>query len=499
MTNNQAIKKWEQVASNIRKLKAVEYEAPEVKEKRIAGLKKDFVAFSKYYFPEYASAEFGDFHLKIANKIIKNDQLYLVAALAREHGKSVVLGLLIPAFLKFTGKLYNMLLVSHNQDNAIELFMPLILNLEHNQRIINDFGKQRGFRTWESGNWNTTDGCGFRAIGAGQSPRGTRNEEKRPDFILIDDIDTDEESRNQTRIENKWKWIEQALFPTMSISGSKRFVFAGNIIAKEGCIVKASKVADLFIKVNILDKNGNPSWSRYSKKQVDYMLSKISYASAQKEYFNNPISEGTVFKDITFGKIPALSRFKYLVAYCDPSYKQSKKNDFKSVNLIGELNGTFYVIKARLEQTSVAQMITWFYDLTEFVDGKATIYNYVEGGSLQDTFYDEIFAPRLLTIGKSKGKHLSISKDARKKTDKFTRIEATLEPLNRQGRLIFNERERKDPHMMRLVEQFKCIEPSLPAHDDGPDAVEGGVWIINNKLKVFQISAGGKKGSSKKY
>lgn len=499
MTDKQALQKWEQVAANIRRLKVVEYETPEAKEIRIAKLKKDFVAFSEYYFPEYCSAPFAKFHLKIAKQIIDKDEIYLVAALAREHGKSVLLGLLIPAYLMFTKRLYNMLLVSHNETNAQELFMPLILNLEHNQRILNDYGQQKGWRRWEAGNWHTNAGCSFRAIGAGQSPRGTRNEEKRPDFILIDDIDTDEEARNQTRIDNKWKWIEQALFPTMSISGRKRFVFAGNIIAKEGCIVKASRVADFFIKVNILDDKGQPSWQRYTLEQVNYMLAKISYASGQKEYFNNPISEGTVFKDITWGKVPPLSKFKFLVAYCDPSYKDSRKNDFKAIPLVGEYQGNFYVIKAFVEQNTVAKMVEWFYEHDTAVGDVTSLYNYIEAGSLQETFYQELFLPRLINAGKAKGKHLSISPDHRKKPDKFTRIESTLEPLNRQGRLIFNEREKGNPHMMRLEEQMKAIEPSLPGHDDGPDALEGAVWIINNKLNTFQVTAGKPKRNSKRF
>ena len=499
LTDKQALKQWEQHAQNIRKLKVVEHEDAAAKASRIQRLQRDFVAFSEYYFPEYASAPFAKFHLKIARKLIDNDEIYLVAALAREHGKSVLLGLLIPAYLKFTGRTHNMLLISHNKDNAEELCMPLILNLELNQRLIHDYGTQKSIGNWEAGNWRTIDGFSLRAIGAQQSPRGTRNEEKRPDFVLIDDIDTDEESRNQTRIDNKWKWIEQALFPTMSISGAKRFVFAGNIIAKEGCIVKASRVADFFIQVNILDKDGKPSWPRYTLEQVNYMLSKISYASAQKEYFNNPISEGTVFKDITWGKVPPLSRFKFLVGYCDPSYKDSKKNDFKALPLIGELNGTFYVVTAFLEQTTVANMVKWYYDLDAYVEGKTAVYWYIEAGSLQDTFYQELFLPKLITHGTAVGKHLSITPDHRKKPDKFTRIEATLEPLNRQGRLIFNERERQNPHMMRLEEQMKAVEPSLPAHDDGPDATEGGVWIINNKLRVFKITAAPGKRSGKKF
>lgn len=501
MTDKQALKKWEQVAANIRKLKSVKFETPEAKAIRIEGLKKDFVAFSQYYFPEYASADFAKFHLQIANKLIKNNKIYLVAALAREHGKSVLLGLLLPAYLMFTKRMYNMLLVSHNKDNAEELLMPLILNLEFNQRIINDFGVQKGFRTWEKGNWCTKEGCSFRAIGAGQSPRGTRNEEKRPDLILIDDIDTDEESRNQTRIDNKWKWIEQALFPTMSISGSKRFIFAGNIIAKEGCIVKASRVADFFIKVNILDKDGNPSWGRYSLEDVNYMLSKISYASQQKEYFNNPIQEGAVFKEMVWGKVPRLNSFNFLVAYGDPSpsNKESKSGSDKSVFLLGEKNGKYYIINGFCKTTTNATFIEWYHDLKDYVNGRALVYNYMENNSLQDPFYEQVYQPLMIAINKRKGSNLFVLPDQRKKPDKFTRIEGNLEPAHRIGALILNQAEKNNPHMKRLEEQFKAVEPALGAKVDGVDCIEGGKWIIDHKLKVFEVSAGSKKRSSKKY
>ena len=82
--------------------------------------------------------------------------------------------------------------------------MPFMLNFEANQRIMNDYGVQEKPGKWEIGEFTTAGGCAFRALGAGQSPRGTRNEAARPDFILIDDIDTDEETRNPERIQKKW-------------------------------------------------------------------------------------------------------------------------------------------------------------------------------------------------------------------------------------------------------------------------------------------------------
>ncbi len=74
--------------------------------------------------------------------------------------------------------------------------------------------------------------------------------------------------------------------------------------------------------------------------------------------------------------------------------------------------------------------------------------------------------------------------DQRKKGHKYTRIEALLEPLHRNSKLYLNTAEKDNPHMKRLEEQFLAFAPGSRAHDDAPDAVEGAIWIINNKETV---------------
>ena len=82
-----------------------------------------------------------------------------------------------------------------------------------------------------------------------------------------------------------------------------------------------------------------------------------------------------------------------------------------------------------------------------------------------------------------KGESLYIRGDDRKKGDKATRIEANLEPVDREGRLVFNEEEKDNPHMQELVDQFKMFELHLPYCADGPDCVEGGYFIVNSKIR----------------
>ena len=74
--------------------------------------------------------------------------------------------------------------------------------------------------------------------------------------------------------------------------------------------------------------------------------------------------------------------------------------------------------------------------------------------------------------------------DTRKKGDKFTRIESRLDPLVRNGQLYLNAAEKDNPHMKRLAEQFMAFGPGSRAHDDGPDAVEGAIWLIREKFSL---------------
>jgi hypothetical protein len=57
--------------------------------------------------------------------------------------------------------------------------------------------------------------------------------------------------------------------------------------------------------------------------------------------------------------------------------------------------------------------------------------------------------------------------------------------------------------MKRLEEQFKLVNPNLKSPADGPDCIEGAVWIVNEKnsqIKPDSIKVGAKAWyKSKKF
>lgn len=479
----QLAKVWQAYVDNAKNSTPVNLnETKAAQKKRMEQLEANPEEWFKYYFPKFATAEPAKFHKDAAKRVINNPEWYEVRMWSRELAKSTRTMMEV-FYLTLVGhtmpdgtrkKKRYVLLISNSLDNAVRLLMPYRANLEYNQRIIHDYGNQEKVGHWLAEEFTTRGGIAFRALGAGQSPRGTRNDEVRPDIILFDDVDTDKECKNPEVIKAKWNWIEEAAIGTRSVSSATTIVFCGNRIAVDCCVERATKFADHTDLINIRDKKGVSVWpNKNTEAHIDRVLKQKSYAAQQKEYFNNPITEGAVFQKVYYKKMRPLHEYSMLVCYTDPSYKATA--DFKATVLVGRWKGEFHVLKAYLQQTTTACLIDWHYDIMRLMGGNACFY-YIEEVFLQDVIKKEIS-----DAGKKNGKPIPIIGDTRTKPDKYQRIESLLEPLNRNGELFFNEAEKENPGMMMLEQQFLAFAPGSRAHDDGPDAVEGAVWILINR------------------
>lgn len=317
-TDRLALLDWEKYKEDIARATPVDRNMTAAeREKHREYLEKHPIEWIKFFFPNYAKYEFADFQKKAIRRIIAHDEWFEVLSWSRELAKSTVT-MFIVMNLTLTGRKKNVILTSNSKDNAVRLLNPYRANLEANGRIMAYYGKQELPGSWTEDEFTTKGKVSFRALGAGQSPRGSRNEAIRPDVLLVDDFDTDEDTKNPDIIQKRWDWWENALYPTRSISEPTLVIFCGNIIAKDCCVVRAGEMADSWDIVNIRDKNGFSTWpEKNSEEDIDRTLSKISKKAAQGEYSNNPISVGEVFENIAYGKVPALSKFKFLVVYGD--------------------------------------------------------------------------------------------------------------------------------------------------------------------------------------
>lgn len=499
-TNKQAMNEWEDLIDSLRNSTPVDInETPAGKAKRIKQLEApgNEEEWIKYYFPKYCFCEPADFQIKSFKRILKkfDKGIYQRRAWARGLSKTTRRMFEI-MYLKFVKKLrINMLLLSKTYDNAERLLDSYMANFEGNQRLINDYGTQEKPGKWAHGEFTTKDNSTFRAVGAGQNPRGAKNEELRINVIEADDLDDDETCRNPERLQQVWQWFEQAVMPTVDISRPSFVFIDNNIIAEDSIAVRAADYADDVELVNIRDENGESTWpQKNSEAAIDDALNKISYESGQKEYYNNPIEDGTVFKEITYGKCPPLKSLPIIVVYADPSpsnkdrpsIRSKAKNSCKAVAIVGYADLKFYVYKAFVDITTNSTFVDWLYATNDYIADKTQPYFFIENNGLQNPFYEQVLLPLVFEKGKVKNNVLGVTPDDRDKPDKYFRIEGTLEPLNRLGLLIFNIDEKEDPHMKRLEAQFKSVSANSKTMD-GPDAVEGAVHKLKNMIAVQAV------------
>jgi phage terminase large subunit-like protein len=393
----------------------------------------------------------------------------------------------VPLWLMFQAKrLINfMVVVGKSEDSASRLLCDIQAELEYNQRIIADFGEQRSTASWQEGEFKTADGVKFLSCGRGQSPRGLRDRESRPDYIVIDDLDDDELVRNEKRVHDMTDWVKEALFGSLDV-GRGRFIMVGNLISKNSVLYNLSKTRGVYLsKIQAVDKDGEPTWcEKWTREEAEMYRDFVGYRAWEKEMMHNPIVDGTIFRAewIRFKKLPKLTKYDMLVCYTDPSFKSTTANDYKACRLWGRIGTELHLIKCFVRQATVSEMVRWLYDLYEETRDTVSILFLMEANFMQDIILDE-FA----TEGEIRGYQLPLMPDKRKKPDKLQRIEA-VSPLWERGHVFYNEAERDSPDMQTGIEQTLALERGSRVHDDAPDADEGAIWVIqrNSRQETIQ-------------
>lgn len=452
------------------------------REARIARARRDYKYFVSTYFPHLATSESADFHIKAANEIKSNNRLRKVFMWARGLAKSSNMGCLAPLWLHIQEQpdFRFMVLVSKSNDAAVGLLQDIQAEIEENATLREDFGELKGAGDWQLGKFTTSKGVTFVALGRGQSPRGLKKKGNRPDYILIDDIDDDEIVQNPHRVAKAKEWLMSSLYGTMQ-AGRGRFIVVGNLISKQSILARIIEEHASFelSTVNILDSKGRPSWPQnHTIEEIRAMRIDMGERLFNKEYMNDPVVEGSIFKRkwLRYGKILPLEKYAALIAYTDPSWKSSSKNDYKATMLVGKTReGYYHVIKAYADQTTVSELVRWHYDIDSYVAQRKPVRYMMESNLIQDLLMQEF-----RKVGEVAGHQIPVTGDERKKPDKFSRIEA-LQPLFERGDIIFNEAEKSAPGMLVLVSQLLGFERGSKMHDDAPDALEGAIFLLNKR------------------
>ena len=483
-----ALERYLEKIDNIQQFNQVNLnESKTEKKARIERTKKDYAFFVRYYFPHYATCECAQFHIDAANYILKHKNCIDVEAWARGHAKSTHLDIMVPFWLWINNQLDVMLLVGKNEADAKILLSDLQAEFEANPQILADFGDQKKLGSWEEGNFVTKNGVAFFSLGRGQSPRGVRYRNKRPNYIVCDDIDDDELIKNPMRVKRTVRWVLGALFNTMDNQGA-RMVFANNLIGVDTVVTNIAKRPGVRVnRVNAINDKGQPSWpQKYTLAYFEERRNVIGDFAFQTEFMNNPQIEGDIFKDeqIQWAKMPALKDFECIVGHWDVAYAGTPTSDCNAVKIWGLKNANFYHIKAFVRHCKMADAVRFMIDyerkLPKDEQGNLTVRVLWR---FESQFWNDALKMVLQQVCAEEKYELNLIQCDRPTTNKFVRI-VSMQPYYQNGRIYFNKAEEFNIDMQTGINQLKGIEPGYTSHDDAPDADQGAIEFLSQFIPI---------------
>ncbi len=472
------------------------------KNKRIKKLEGDYASWFEYYFPHYAKVPCAKFHKKLARLVLNNPSLSLLAEIYRSGAKSVHLDMGIPLFLYVKKELKFMLLVGETADKAKKLLSDIQATFEHNQRFIDDYGRLLKRGSWTDGDFTLSDGTKFLSLGFGQSPRGVREMAERPDYIVMDDVDSKKRCNNDrlSRLAMEWAWEDlQGTFDEGA--ERRRFIVSNNNFHKNTIINQLKKEFQRLIKIYkeegdeqehfILSvsavkdlENFEPAWpEKTDEKYWRKKYRKTPYRSFMREYMHKHIQDGTVFKNenVLYKARLRFSQYDALVFYGDLSYKDG--GDYKGMPFIGKKGREYHLLAMYNRQGSRSSVAQWLYDKYEDLNlQKYNIRYYIEGLFAMDEFVNDFDLE-----GDNRGYHIPVESDESTKGNKYDRIEAMSSHYERQCFFI-DEQLKDDPDVMLYVEHLLAFEKGNKSPVDALDGQQGAITKLNEATYVEQFN-----------
>lgn len=384
------------------------------------GLRKELAAFDLSYFgraylPHYFIRKSPHFHeeldeiwekgvmkdlnpTKEARTISRMKGSRNVTAAPRGHAKSTNFTFKDDLHAILYGYKHYIIILSDSSEQAEGFLEDIKTELEENANIIMDFGSLKGDKAWRSGVILTSTNIKVEAIGSGKKVRGRRHRNWRPDLIVLDDIENDENVNTPEQRRKLKSWFEKAV----SKAGDTYtdIMYIGTILHYDSLLnnvlqnprYKAKKYRAVIseavntklwdewesIYTNLFDEDHEAHARKfYEEHEADMLLGtevlweeKLSYydlmevkisegeASFNSELQNDPIDpDNATFNPEWFDYYePELMDFTspefIFVGANDPSLGKNKKSDTSSIiNLAVSLkSGYMYVVDASVEK-----------------------------------------------------------------------------------------------------------------------------------------------------
>ncbi|MFA6966076.1 phage terminase large subunit [Bosea sp. (in: a-proteobacteria)] len=407
-------------------------------------------------------------------------------------------------------------------EQAALMLEAIKIELEDNPRLLMDFPEVCGQgRVWREGEMVTRNGVRFQAVGSRQKVRGRRHGPHRPDLVVLDDIENDENVRSPEFRKKLETWVLKAVEPLGPADGSMDLLVFGTLLHFDAVLKRLGNRAgwelhtwralmEFPIRMDLWDTFTEIALNDGEAAAVDfYKLNRVemdegavlfwpamktlvalmykratSEDSFLSEDQNDPVAEGSPFKSITFW---ANKLANWMFFGCvDPSLGKHGKGRDPSAILIGGYDRTTGIldvveasIRKRLPDVICSDVIAMQKEWRCVLWG------------VESVQFQEFLRTEIMVRAAKQGVALP-AVPLIPIADKALRIERLQPPI--AGGLI-----RLHASQTTLREQLQQWPNA--AHDDGPDALEM-LWMLALHHGAGGLSAGmlgggqGSRGSS---
>lgn len=467
---------------------------------QVFNMQSGFEYFVSNYFPHYVrsphKSQLHHYLFKRLPEIIQNPKKCLDAIAApRGEAKSTIVSQLFVLWCLVTNRKKYALIVMDSIDQAYPMLEAIKAELEFNNRIGIDFPEIAGVgRVWQVGTIITKHDQKVQVAGSGKKLRGLRHGAYRPDLVVLDDIENDEQVRSPEQRDKLHNWLKKTVLPLGSADGKLDIVYIGTILHYDSVLNRtlASKawhtahfkailqmpdnmalwdkwehfyltegeaVADAFYASNQaeMDKGAIVSWAARPILDLMKIRARDGHSTFDSEYQNDPVSgDDAIFANSIQYWTELPDDLIYFGAL-DPSMGKAGASRDPSAILVGGYHresGKLYVVEAqikkRLPDLIIEDVIRlhsqyhchrWFVETVQF---------------------QEFLQTELVKRSAARGKPVPATA-TKPNSDKMLRIES-LQPHIANGLILLH---RSQSTLESQLRHFPKAD-----HDDGPDALE---------------------------
>lgn len=460
-------------------------------------LANDIESFVRKYLPHYmVDQETGKpiepaaFHREIYQLALTH--LRVAFAAPREHAKSTVVSLFLVLYFICHKLRRFIVVISDTQAQAALLLGAVKAELEGNDDLRADFGALDNQDKWGEYDFVTTTGIRLVARGAGQSLRGLRQRQYRPDMVICDDLEDDEKVDNPQIREKLENWFKRVVLNL----GKRCQVFVIGTILHYDSLLSHLLDPEKYSKFHkrllmAVDDDWDPDsvlwpgmWPVEALKAKEEDIGAVDF---DQEYRNRPLNKLTqefqeewfVQHAYTLDEIRDVVMLKIMGV--DPAISQKEKADFFGKCTIGiGPRGHIFVLRAEQKKIPFNEQVKF---LCERYDDERP-----EMIGIESVAYQRALKQRLDEVSRETRRYIPV-KEVEAKGEKFTRIK-TMAPLVENGTIRF----RMDDSQKVLRSQLLFLGKTK---DDVADALEIAVRLARdaNFSTSTDIAASGSEQS----